>query len=246
MPTGYTSQLKDINYDLRQWLTTIIPRAFGIMISLKDESIDSKATIQQLRQKIEDAENGDYHARALDEAKKKLARLETRKDSTWKRDYYQQRKEDREYTEKRQREFTVDAIEHNNVKHNLRALKEIADNEISQNIINFAIEQIESTIDFDYSESSMPTVSHIYNNGWEYYKQTTLESCQRNIKYHTEQREKEIERCKERLEAYDDYVKFITQMDKIITSHTFYDFLQQLHARIAEKGGINLTGVAIS
>jgi hypothetical protein len=244
MPTGYTAQLKDMNYNLRQWLTTVIPRAFGMMVSFRDDIISSKDSIKQLRDKIKNEADNHYHQDALIKAEKKLLKLERRKDSTWKREYYKKRKEDREYTEERLGPFSIDAVEHDNVKHNLHALKEIADNEISQNIINFAIEQIESTIEFDYSESSMPTVSHLYYEGWEKYKEETISGCEWSVNYHTKQRAEEIERVNGRLEAYDDYVKFITQMDRIITKHTYYNFLQQLHARVAEKSGAS--GVAVA
>lgn len=185
MPTGYTAAiLEDPNLTFKDFALTCA-RAFGALISLRDEPLDTPIP--------DSLQENDYYANRLDEAKKALAHLMSltyeQIAAAAKADYATTCERYAELREERR---------NNRLKLEAMLAKVEAWTPPTADHIqlkSFMIEQINSTIGFDgsdsfYNDPAEPTPQEWFNE--------TKAKLERDIEYNTEQQRNESVRTAER------------------------------------------------
>jgi len=186
MPTGYTYKIEE-GCTFNEFIMKCA-RAFGALIHMRDSSQGAE---------IPDViEPNDYHAKALTKAKARLSEVSamsvTEIDAARKAEFATSLKSSRESNE--QRAMNIERYNH--------ILAQVQDWEPPtsdhQDLKRFMIEQIEISVPKQY-ECDAPLI--LSAEAW---LEDARESANRDIKYHTEKNEKEIERCKEKTQWVND------------------------------------------
>lgn len=184
MPTGYTSKLCDGPQTFEDFAMECA-RAFGALVTMRDD--DTNAPIP------EEFTPSVYHENAVAFAKLELARFKAMDDRTAERDaikeydvavtkYHEQREENRAIRDRLGamrrdvREWVPPTPDHAGMK-------------------KFMLEQLDTTAEFDgrdWSDSKPRLVSGAD------YRLAGIEKALKDIAYHTVERQKEVERCRER------------------------------------------------
>ncbi len=185
MPTGYTAELMKQEQTFSEFIMTCA-RAFGALIMMRDEPNDAPIP--------EKFEPTDYHAKCLIETQEKIIKLksmtesekivfgETEKDSDIKRN---EEWLERECAENKRLE---------NMEAQVRAWKPPTQDH--QGLKDFMLEQINiSKNDLIYIQTLLVEAKR--KPAIAYYV-ATISNAVRNIKYHTEENDKEIERVNKR------------------------------------------------
>lgn len=178
MPTGYTADVGEGKTTFEEFVLTCA-RAFGATIMQRDEPIDVPPRIVPM---------SDYHERALTEAKNALAELRNMTDEDF------ELAAEREFLQATS-EYHKRLDENKRIEDNYRSMLSKVKNwdaptEDHQNLKQFMIEQLESSIDFDCKY--VPTKPTLLSA--DEYKRKRKESVLNNIEYHKVEAKKERER----------------------------------------------------
>lgn len=184
MPTGYTADLyegKDISFEE---FVLKCARNFGALITMRDEPWDAEIP--------DEFKPSDYHQKALDAAKERLAEVkawdddtaEARADADWK--LAVEKWEEAEEKRKAQRARYQAMLEQVDAW-----VPPTADH---VNLKGFMQQQLEQSIDFD----TKPFWTRPEKQTGKAFRQQHLEKAQHDIRYHTEEHAKEVQRAEER------------------------------------------------
>jgi len=200
MPTGYTAELCDKDVPFEKFVLTCA-RAFGALVEMREDPLD-----KPIPEKIEPS---DYHAKALNDARKTLTRLEKMEPEEAMQEADAEFREREAYFEEHKRKTTA-------TRNRLVAMRsKVADWQPPTNnhegLKNFMIEQLDRTIKYDgeVHESLKPT----HKTGAEWLAEN-IESAKHDIAYHTEQYGKDVERTRGR----NDWVRELRASLEQITS----------------------------
>ncbi len=203
MPTGYTARLENMDFDVRRWLEVEIPRAFGMMIDLRDTNIPDDVVPTDLIQMIRDKSTAGYYEEILAQAKTDLARLEARQPKMWIQVFETERIKDERLLQERVLS-----------KEKLRTSYQVAidkvakllepSGDVNHNIVKMAHEQLILGMD-----TYTPELDKIWAEGSEAWKEHELKAAREHIVYAEKSLKKEKDRTKERLQYYEDWLKFL-------------------------------------
>ncbi len=210
MPTGYTAMLEKRKFDLKSWLLNDVIRAFGCCVMLRDDNAD--LTVDEIRSRLVESEVRDieYHKDAISKATAELEvlqhinRSERSRKAFIKKEILKKKSESDKYMKK----LVSKKKDYEKTLGRLKELWRHAEGDIS-NIVKFAVEQVETTIDHDcdiewykkYQTRSYSLSKHI----------TEIED---DIKRHEKNMVEDRRRAAERIKFFDEYVAFIEKMLK--------------------------------
>jgi len=205
MPTGYTVGLEERKYNVKEWITQDVVRAFGICIELRD---DGKLDEEEILKKL-DKEKDSHYEESLKEKTKELELVKERTKEEWEELCKTSYDEQLLYHEKEKEKIKKKTVIWNDVLGQLNSLKDLSKKEINSNIINFAIEQWQLVED-EYKKvySTEPI-----QKTWKEYKKFIVEMAEQDLKYYSERKAEEEKRNNERLEAYKELIEFIKSME---------------------------------
>lgn len=187
MPTRYTSDIYNGKELTGKEFIMKCARAFGALVEMRDDSLDAPIP--------EEFKPSDYHLKSLEESKSQLAKIQNidmeeiqsliDKEYEEKIKYYENTLLENKKMKSRYLNTLSQVLEWQPPTPDHRSLKE------------FAVEQLKSSINFDcegFGRSSLqiekPTVQQ--------YIQSKIDSCKRNINYHFEEYQKEVDRVSQR------------------------------------------------
>jgi len=180
MPTGYTADIeKGITF---QEFALGCARNFGALITMRDDPHDAE---------IPDVfQPSDYHSKVIVKAKAELAQLEDMSPEEAKlqadADFRNNKQGNTDYCKKKAKlreKYEAMLVQ-------ARAYK--APTPEHEGYRNFMIERIEGSIDFDCCGDYDPKAERQTGEQW---LADRIAKAHRDISYHTEQHEKEVERC---------------------------------------------------
>lgn len=209
MPTGYTSRLEKINYDVKRWLKEDLVRGMGICIMLRDSGAKSEAEIKSFLK--EEANKDDYHTVELEKARSQLDHLLARSESAWEAAF---QKETAEAEARYQ--VTITFFNRNQEKH-LQATNEVTDllakaikSDESESVIGtlrFAKEQLETAFLFDYRDGVYR--EEVLNQNLSAYRTAALKSAAWKVEHHTREAGTQIDS-----ERYRGYLSLCSFLDE--------------------------------
>jgi len=204
MPTGYTAELEDMDFDIKRWLIETIPRAFGALVMLREEgNLSEDSIIDALEKNIKDS----YHVEAVVNLKKELKEKET-----WDGERWQEVLDSVISSAKEENTKAVHEIEQKQNKYVpvvdlLKALCSIAPNDDFKNMITFAGDQLDMVRN-EFDPESVYQVS-IPTCAWNEYRLGVLANLRERIEWNAAEADKEQARERERLQFYLDWVSFV-------------------------------------
>jgi len=197
MPTGYTDMIdRNPKITTTQWVMQGLARAFGICVTLRDDSMD--LTEHEITQRLtEDTKHEvKYHEKELDKARKESLRLANRTCKAWQTAWSKYESEMRLHNQESTTEKSKNAERHNQVRDDLeRILGSDKIHETTRNIVQFGIDQLKLVQSdcIPYIEAPMELKTFISD---------AIKSNKRDIEYHTEELAKAKERTLERINLY--------------------------------------------
>jgi len=206
MPTGYTAQLDDKNWNARKWMLEGISRAFGVCVTMRDDGHLSKKEIIKTLTKSDD---DSYNNQALKENKIKLKKYLSMTDDAWKKKMKQENDGIKQGNTKQIKKTILLRNKHNQVRQDLNKILKSPDaRDVTKSIAKFGIEQLNVAEKYDCTSYITPT-----HKKWKRFKSNTIYETKRSIGYHTKELKEETERNKGRLEAY---LELAEDVDKIL------------------------------
>lgn len=185
MPTGYTAGIEDGTIKTAEEFLLKCARAFGACVDMRDEPLSKP--IQRFepsdyhKNALEKAKNNyeKYHAMSIEEAEIEVRIAHNKKVSDAKKYLAEKIKINKRYAEilSKVKQWQPPTDEHKDLK-------------------RFAIEQIEMCIDNNISYYER-MITSVMQSGQEWLT-SNLEQSLKDIEYHTNEWEKEIERCNSR------------------------------------------------
>jgi hypothetical protein len=186
MPSGYTSDIYEGKEVSGKEFIIRCARAFGACIMMRDDSLDTPIP--------EEFKPDTYHLDKIEEAKNDLARYQKIHNEEIQKiiddDYVKRVEENKKYLQdtldlKKRYEKVLSEVE-----------KWIPPTPEHDNLKNYAIEQLASSIQWDcHTEHYTQELTKMSVEEWKKFK---IESCIKDIKYHTEKYEEEVKRVNER------------------------------------------------
>lgn len=211
MPTGYTSMIDDNpNMTTRQWFMEGLARAFGVCVTLREDSLN--LTEAQILQRISKDRQGDvaWHKKELKKAKLLSEQLKTRTDAEWKTAWQTSEAEKIRQNNKSIAKAKTMKKKHTLVQKDLELIVAVANNQVTKNIATYGLGQLNMVKD-----ECEPYINEATN--FENFKAQTLKTNTRDIEYHVEEMTKAQARAKENVEAY---LAMKADMDTIFSAQT--------------------------
>jgi hypothetical protein len=179
--------------DTKQWIMEGLARAFGICVTLRD---DSDLAEEQIKERLQNDYSVTWHEEELNKANKLVTELAKRTDEQWKKIWEESEAEKVKHNEKSIAEKKVMAERHLKVRQDLETVMTYVNaDEITRNIAKFGIEQL----DLVKSETE-PYI--LGSTPFKQFKLDCIQSAKRDVDYHTEELKEHKERVTERLTAY--------------------------------------------
>ena len=197
MPTGYTAMIDDNpKMTATEWIMEGLARAFGICITLRDDSqgLTEKQILERLTQDLE--KETSYHKKELRKATKEVKRLGTRNETEWKRVWQSEEKKKRTANKRSVEEADKNRERHERIRFELlRVLASDKAHKITKNIIKFGIDQL----DLVKSDCTPYIQEPITLEKW---IRSQIDQNTRDIDYHTKELAEAKERTTERINLY--------------------------------------------
>ena len=206
MPTGFTDNLLNKKFDVKKWMIESIPRAFGILISMKEMemNIGEKGILKVLEDEI----NENYDSKEKEKVEKRLKEYESFDNKEWENRFENAKvkieMKNNIYLKKWEKE-KEDFIDAKFKVKKLHDANKILNNEIIKNIIQFALDQIEDTLSHDYNS---PYLTELPKNK-EDYKLIAIKAVEHDIEYRRKEGNKSRILSEKRLEEYKNYSEFV-------------------------------------
>jgi len=185
MPTGYTAQLMEKGQDFRSFVLTCA-RGMGACVMQRDDPMDQPPAKQK---------PSDYHAKAIKEAEKTLAKLKAM--SQAKARAFGEEARSKELSRLKQSQIRAQEEEARLDRMALQVKSWSPPTNDHQGLKDFMLQQIEVSKSGDWMEKY---VKEAEDKSPEMYFSEALSKAARDIKYHTEEHAKEIARTNERNE----------------------------------------------
>jgi len=204
MPTGYTHELKNMNYDVKKWLKERAIRAMGVCMAVREYGqLNQKEIREHLNNQIKD----NWHTSRRKESIQALEDLLKRTESEWHAEMERLNIDLKDRYEKNLKEHNEGLAAHEKAYSELLSMryKNGPLDEVSEGTLDFAIKQIAEAKNFDFC--SPPTLN-VYTD-IELYKNEIMRGARRDVEYHTEQEAKTNNRTNGMAEAYDKFVEFV-------------------------------------
>jgi len=198
MPTGYTSMIdENPNMTTKKWVMEGLARAFGICVTLRDDSMELTET--QIQQRlIEDSRREiNYHQTELDKAQKESKRLANRSHNQWKTAWSKYEHEKEVRNQQSVLEANKKLERHMQVRDDLgRVIGSDKVHEVTRDIAKFGVEQLKLVQSecLPYIEEPMELKGFITDK---------IKSNKRHIEYEIEEVAKAKERMEERIKLYE-------------------------------------------
>ena len=210
MPTGYTAVISEDEFNFKKWILEDLVRGLGVCITLRDDSrsLTSEEIADRLKAKVENS----YHKKSLKEAKAKLVLYKKASEKELRDEFESYKQAQDAYDTEKLNEAIALMDRYGKTLKQLKELKSKANTEFLNNLFDFGIEQVTSSIAWDnminsYTER-LQELSKLDYSKW---IDAKLEGLQRDIAYHEEGAKEEFDRENERYKYYQELVKF---MDK--------------------------------
>ena len=220
MPTGYTAKLQDMEFNTEEWLTTVMPRAFGICISLRDEGLDLNE--KEILKKLTEHNSTSYYEKQLTEANKDLEEMGKRTQDEWIKAFEDYKKEETNWIKEHLEKISKDREGYEKSKKKCESLLDKADgNEIATSIIQYAVSQISETIDWDCGDKTISDyqkkIQQLENGSLDDFQKEIIESIKWEIDYNNKRIEETSEIVESSLKSYKDFVGFVKENMKGIS-----------------------------
>lgn len=211
-------RLEEMDYDVNRWVKESVVRAMGVCARLRDDRLDIPEKYIREGLSKKDSSKGFYEEH-LENSLLKLKTYQERTDLHWKAEYLIEREAERlvfnqnvaQWKRKKTKYRTslqqIDAL--------LKKAKKEKQSELIVNTLEFAKQQLTSTIDFDYdSPPFRPKILNIKSS--KKWKEISIERVKKDIDYYSEAIEKEkIRNHKfDPVNEYDRLVEFINANGK--------------------------------
>lgn len=203
MPTGYTSQLQGMKYDVKRWLKESLVRAMGVCVMFRDDGdLDEKQIVSRLKK---DTKNTS-HVKALVAAQKKLKGYEARSKEDWaaahKTAYAKEDKSFKKWTA----ELANAKAKHEGARAELQRLLVVAPkDELIVNTLKFGVSQIELVLESEFT-SYKDDILSLNVSRW---TKKMIDSAKWDVDYHTTEQKESEEREYDRLGSYTKFVNFV-------------------------------------
>jgi hypothetical protein len=204
MPTGYTAALADRKFNVRDWLLNDLIRGMGVCVMLRDEGT---LTAEEIREKL---------VKEVDQAKARMFTCENASDSNlpssreeWKVRYNDETNRTNTYNAKQALDYAQGKGMHQKVLDQLNEASKNAKTIVGVGIMDFAIEQIKSAMEFDYG--SGPYKSEIAATLDEYIEEE-IDKVETGRLYHLKAAKEALKRAEDTLKEYD---AFVAEVDRL-------------------------------
>jgi len=208
MPTGYTQRLADLDLNLKEWLLTSIPRAFGLFVELRDEK---DLTLENLKKALKNNDHHiDYHREQLAFKINESLINSKKADAEWEKEYQDLVKSTLDAYEKRKIEQLDGRLARLEIMSKIEDLITKSENQSDfiKNALRFSAEQLNSDLTYEYSEDVYKT--KLYDS-WEEHKLENIKETQEEVSYHAEKLEKYEIAKHNNYVLFCDYIKFIEE-----------------------------------
>lgn len=183
MPTGYTYEIsKGISFDK---FVLNCARAFGALITMRDDPMDAEIPDEFIP--------SDYHAKAIEETKKKVAYAESLTLEQAGEEATKQYKEELAAYKKRIEEAHTLKMKYQDMLRQVENWQPPTPDH--RELKDFMVEQITSSIDFDCSTEHLTPPILLAPEKW---ITKTINEYLWSLAYHTDELDKEISRCASR------------------------------------------------
>lgn len=206
MPTGYTAQLQEMNYDTAKWIKESVSRAFGMCIIMRD---DGYLPEQEILNKLSGEDC--YYSKELKSAQEKLESYKKMSNEDLAKELEALKLEKQQYREKSVKKFNEEKIKHQEVLSKINLLIALNPEEATLNVLNFAKDQLEKTLDFDYKKCYAMEPNVIESMDTMQYRFYITDKLYKDISRYSEELKKEETRNLDRLNAYKDLINFVDQ-----------------------------------
>lgn len=196
MPTGYTNSLDETpEMTTQQWIMEHLARAFGVCVTLRDDSFDLSE--EEILRRLSNDSSVEHHQEALKKANQESKAVSNRTTEAWKKLWKQSEAEKTESNNNSIAKAESIRLRHNAVKSDLQKIFVSSKvSETTKNIAKYGIDQLNTVHDYDCK----PYVSE--PTSFEVFVQQQRANNLRDISYHTKELEKAKDRVKERVETY--------------------------------------------
>jgi len=208
VPTGYTQQLANKDYDVKNWLILDVIRAMGCCVSLREAGYLS---LKEMREQIT---GGDYYAKRVTELEDKIKTV-----SAWGKDEWQEKLQIK--NEKLVEDTKQEAKKYHNEKTKLllaltktqqlkKAAQRVSDpSGVIGNTLDFACEQLNTVLASDYGGYEPYSANVSLEKNWERYKAIKLAEYHTDLKRALDSKAKEELRTSTMLKAFNTWVSFV-------------------------------------
>jgi hypothetical protein len=193
MPTGYTNELDERDMSTEQWFLTVLTRAFGVCVTLREDGLNLPE--KEVLKRLKEDSTVDYYKKSLAENKAKLKEYLARSETDWVKAWEADEAERKQGNEERTKKAKIMADRHQRVINDLKRVCESDVDETTRNIAKFGLDQLKEVAD-----ECEPFI--IAPQSLERYKATYLQSVQHDLEYDKDELRKAIHRKKERIEIY--------------------------------------------
>lgn len=211
MPTGYTARIQEDNFDLKEWLIKDIARGFGMCVCLRDSGKMSEKEIMQALEKNA-KEAGSYHREKLEEIEKDAQKYSKFSQQDWEEEREKEIEAAKKQVQESKEKNKIGRAKYSKAKCQLSDMSFKVKGTIAEPMIKFAIEQINSSIDFDYPQNStyyedqLDKIKEMPQYRWDKEEEITKDKT-----YHTSKKIEDEEREKNRITHYKDYLQIINE-----------------------------------
>lgn len=196
MPTGYTTMLDDDpNLSTAQWIKEGLTRAFGVCVTLRDDNMDLSEEEIQKRLERNINSSAKYYIENLEKTKKLIKEMETNPDTFFSRAYAEYVETTDKYNKKSIEEAKQNTLRHNKAMIELQKVKENTIDEVTKNIANFGLEQLELV-----KSEREPHVTRIKT--FLEFKADKIASLKRDVEYYKKNLDETIDRETDRVNTY--------------------------------------------
>ena len=211
MPTGYTAMLDD-NPELStaQWMKEGIVRNFGVCVTLRDSKhdLDEKEIEKLLEENIE--QSAKWYREKLVDTKNTIAEMEQNPERFFSKEYADYLERTESYNKQSKAEANTNQERHNAVIMDLKKVIQNTNDEVTQNLAKFGIEQLELV-------KSDRTPYIIELKSFLEFKDEKKKSLDRDLDYYQKNLNEIIKRETDRLNAYK---KIVSEVNRILSVNT--------------------------
>lgn len=214
MPTGYTAQLMEMNFDVKRWLKERVVRGVGVCALIREECSLNEEGIRKAICK-ENKYSLDYYSTGLNNAIKELDHYLNMTESEWESYFEKEIKTDTLKYSERVSQYNENKSLHEKALNECNRMLSLS-NEKNESVFNgtllLAINQLNIVIDSDYREiPQKPYALSIPD--YKKMKEDYIFSAKNTIAYYEEKIKKERSNNTRSNNHLEEYNKFVSLVD---------------------------------